>query len=47
MGPIRDKHGLEQGGGNSSDLYKLYNNEQLETAQKSEQGVYLGRDQVI
>ena len=35
MGPIRDELGLEQGGPNSSELYKIYNNEQLTTAQES------------
>ena len=29
MGPINDEQGLEQGGVNSSDLYKVVNNEQL------------------
>ena len=42
MGPIEDKWGVEQGGRNSSDLYKVYNNEQLETAQESQLGVDLG-----
>ena len=42
MGPIKDELGLEQGGLNSSDMYKLYNNELLISAQKSEQGVDLG-----
>ena len=27
MGPIVDEHGVEQGGVNSSDHYKLYNND--------------------
>ena len=35
MGPIRDQLGLEQGGPNSSEFYKIYNNEQLSSAQKS------------
>ena len=34
MGPILDQCGVEQGGLNSSDLYKLYNNIQLELAYK-------------
>ena len=34
--------GFEQGGANSSDFYKLYNNEQLKTAQASGLGVNLG-----
>ena len=35
MGPIRDQLGLEQGGPNSSEFYKIYNNEQLSSAQRS------------
>ena len=35
MGPIHDQLGLEQGGPNSSEHYKIYNNEQLVTAQES------------
>ena len=42
MEPIHDQHGTEQGGINSSDLYKVYNNELLEVLQSSKQGVYLG-----
>ena len=42
MGPIYDQHGLEQGGCNSSDWYKIYNNELLKTIQKSKQGVDIG-----
>ena len=41
MGPIADEHGLEQGGVNSSEFYKLYNNELLDTLQRSGQGVIL------
>ena len=41
MGPIQDNIGLEQGGINSGDFYKLYNNEQLDTAQRSELGVQI------
>ena len=33
MGPSNDQTGFEQGGINSSDYYKLYNNEQLQIAQ--------------
>ena len=47
MGPIHDQHGTEQGGINSSDLYKLYNNELLEVLQSSKQGVYLGDGLVV
>ena len=39
MGPIPDARGLEQGGVSSSDLYKLYNNEQAIVAQSSGLGV--------
>ena len=35
MGPIHDELGLEQGGPISSEFYKIYNNEQLSTAQDS------------
>ena len=42
MGPAEDVTGFEQGGINSSDYYKLYNNEQLVTAQSSELGVDMG-----
>ena len=47
MGPIVDEHGLEQGGLNSSDLYKVYNNELLEKVQKSKLGVPLSEDLVV
>ena len=47
MGPIMDEHGLEQGGSNSSDLYKLYNNELLKTTQKSTLGIPLRKSLVI
>ena len=39
MGPILDTRGLEQGGVSSSELHKLYNNEQAEVAQSSRLGV--------
>ena len=42
MGPIHDKWGVEQGGKNSSDFYKVYNNSQLQIAQDSLLGVDLG-----
>ena len=42
MGPAVDDTGFEQGGINSSDFYKLYNNEQLVTAQSSGLGVPIG-----
>ena len=44
MGPIKDQCGVEQGGINSSDFYKIYNNEHLNLAQASEFGVELGPD---
>ena len=39
LGPILDQQGVEQGGVPSGDLYTVYNNEQLETAQESGLGV--------
>ena len=39
MGPASDDIGVEQGGINSSDFYKLYNNIQLQDAQESQCGV--------
>ena len=42
MGPAEDTTGFEQGGINSSDYYKLYNNEQLITAQSSLLGADIG-----
>ena len=42
MGPASDMTGFEQGGMNSSDYYKLYNNDQLTTAQCSGLGVDIG-----
>ena len=42
MGPIIDECGLEQGGVNSSDFYKIFGKEQLATAQLSELGVRIG-----
>ena len=42
MGPISDLWGLEQGGKNSSDLYKVYNNDQLNVAHDSQLGIDLG-----
>ena len=42
MGPICDEQGLEQGGVNSSDLYKIYGREQLKLAEDSRLGVKLG-----
>ena len=42
LGPIRDTQGVEQGGCASDKIYRLVNNEQLQTAQASELGVDLG-----
>ena len=39
MGPISDEQGLEQGGLNSSEFYKIFAKEQLTSAQKSKLGV--------
>ena len=44
MGPIKDELGLEQGGANSSEFYKIYSNNHLKTAQNSKQGVNIGND---
>ena len=41
LGPIQDLHGVEQGGVPSGDLYIIYNNEQLDTAQDSGLGINL------
>ena len=42
LGPGKDKTGFEQGGINSGDFYKLYNNSQLKNAQASCLGVDIG-----
>ena len=42
LGPSEDITGFEQGGINSSDYYKLYNNDQLKAAQASHLGVHMG-----
>ena len=47
MEPIKDEHGLEQGGYNSSDNFKSYNNDLLKWVQKSKQGVKLGNNLVV
>ena len=46
MGPVKDELGVEQGGPNSSDHYKIYNNEQLVVAQESGLGSLVG-DQLV
>ena len=47
MGPIIDQQGLEQGGCNSSDLYKMYNNDLLKIVQNCNQGIDMGNGLVI
>ena len=47
MGPISDQVGVEQGGVNSGDYYKIYGNKQLLMAQDSCLGVELSRDTVV
>ena len=42
MGPIYDEQGLEQGGPNSSEFYKIFSQEHLQSAQKSGLGIPLG-----
>ena len=42
MGPIRDTLGIEQGGVNSDNFYKIHNNEQLTSSQNSNLGVSVG-----
>ena len=42
LGPILDTQGVEQGGVPSDRVYRLSNNEQLVTAQRSQLGVDLG-----
>ena len=42
LGPIYDELGFEQGGVSSSDLYKTYNNDQIQDAQESGLGIPLG-----
>ena len=42
MRPADDNTGFEQGGVNSIDYYKLYNNEKLSVTQRSELGTNIG-----
>ena len=42
MGPIDDECGAEQGGINSSEYYKIYNNPQLEITEESHFGIAIG-----
>ena len=47
MGPIKDEQGVEQGGVNSSDYYKLYNNKLHSITANSCQGVNMGHNLII
>ena len=47
MGPISDEVGVEQGGVNSGDYYKIYGRNEHMMAQQSGLGVKLSRDLVI
>ena len=47
MGPVKDQLGLEQGRPTSSDFYQIYSNENLISAQRSNQGIDLGNSQRI
>ena len=47
MGPINDELGVEQGGVNSGDFYKIYAKPQLQMAHDSKLGVSLSRDITI
>ena len=47
MGPICDQLGVEQGGVNSGDFYKIYGKSQLQMAQNSSLGVALAPDLTI
>ena len=42
VGPILDECGVEQGGLNSSEFFKAYNNDQLNLAQASKFGISIG-----
>ena len=44
MGPIHDELGLEQGGTNSSEYYKIFGKEQLDLAQELKLGIWLGKN---
>ena len=46
LGPAIDDTGFEQGGINSGDFYKLYNNSQIKSAQSSSLGVDIGSSTV-
>ena len=42
MGPVKDTRGVEQGGPNSRNQPKLYNNEQFTTSEQSRFGIEIG-----
>ena len=42
MGPVKDKLGVEQGGINSGEIYKLANNKELVVTQQSGLGLHIG-----
>ena len=44
MGPIKDEQGVEQGGKNSMELWKIYNNEQLSVPQETDFGLITAGD---
>ena len=47
MGPIQDQLGLEQGGVNSGDFYKVFGKSQLQMAQDSCLGIPLAKNLII
>ena len=47
LGPAQDITGFEQGGINSGDYYKLYNNTKLTAAQSSCLGVHIGSSTIF
>ena len=47
MGPIQDEKGVEQGGSNSGEFYKIFGKTQLTLAQSSKLGVKLPGDTTI
>ena len=46
MGPIDDQLGVEQGGPNGSEFYKIYNNDQLDSAQSSGFGALVEDEEI-
>ena len=47
LGPINDEKGVEQGGTNSSDYYKIFGKEQLQLAHNSKLGVHMAGNVVV